>query len=30
MDIANIYKDNKLPKYMEAIFDNEDKKELHK
>ena len=30
MDIANIYKDNKLPKYMEEMFDDEEKKELHK
>ncbi len=30
MDIADIYSDKKLPKYMEAIFDNETKKELHR
>jgi hypothetical protein len=30
MDIENIYKDNKLHKVMERIFDNEDKKELRR
>jgi len=30
MDIANIYKDNKLAKYMEKVFDDEEGKELRR
>lgn len=30
MDIANIYRDNKLSTYMEKIFDNEEGKELRR
>jgi hypothetical protein len=30
MDIANIYKDNKLAKYMEKVFDAEEGKELRR
>lgn len=29
-DIANIYNDKKLPKYMEDVFDAEEKEELRR
>jgi hypothetical protein len=30
MDIANIYKDNKVPKYMEKVFDDGEKEEIRR